>query len=180
MNIEFYELVITEILAVAGLFITVILAVAGWWIGHYLASLREEKKKKKELRLIYLQRTYKDLTRLRSYASSLKIQEVSALLVGVVADIDLFGTENQIEVMDELSKQLKSEDGSFTKSHELIESLRDDLRAELELAPVKGTHYFIFEGHNFPSGFEYKIQTTDEIVRLDYHPKKEENLTQIT
>jgi hypothetical protein len=157
MNIDMFELAFSALIVVIG-----------WYVGHYFSWQREQNSKERDTRVTYLQSTYRDLIRLRSYAKVLKIDEVGALLVGVLSDIELYGTNNQVNLARELAKEI-DEGGKFGLSETLIDDLRDDLRSELGLEVAEGSvTYFDLEIERTLSELSYDVLSTGE--KVSYHP----------
>jgi hypothetical protein len=116
------------------IFITLILTSAGW----YVAVRRDRLSKKRDLRTQYLIEAYR---RLESAGNrSGPSPELEESLESAVADIQLFGSPEQLA----LSKQFALEFAASGRSSldALLESLRTDLRRELELgtAPERITY----------------------------------------
>ena len=137
MNIELYKLIIT-----------VLIAIGGWYVGHYFAWKRDQKKKKRDLRLEYLQATYENLNKVRSYSERLNIDDLADLLIGILSDIELFGTDEQIKYVRKMSEEVEKK--KWKELHDtlenIIDNLRDDLRSELNLSQSKGNvTYFLYK-----------------------------------
>jgi hypothetical protein len=105
--------------------ITVALTSAGW----YVAVRRDRLSKKRDLRTQYLIEAYRRLESAGNRVEpSFKSEEA---LESAVADIQLFGSQEQLR----LSKQFALEFAEHGRSvlDPLLESLREDLRKELDL-----------------------------------------------
>ncbi len=116
------------------IFITIALAVLGWLIAHWFTSKRDANNKKRELRLQYLINAYSTLA--CDVAQRALDDKGIAKLEHVLAEIQLFGTTRQIE----LAKALAIEAASKREFplDPLINTLRDELRTELNLEPADG------------------------------------------
>lgn len=107
--------------------VTVLIAVAGWILGHKLNARRDRINKHREIRLKYLIDAYRNLVNTTG-RTELDSQETRDQR-DAVADIQLFGTREQIDHLLELRKNSKD-------INPLINSLRDELRKELDLPPA--------------------------------------------
>jgi hypothetical protein len=130
-------------------FSTIIVAIFGWWVGHYLSQVKDRKNKKRDIRTEYLKNTYRDLNKLRSYSQTLNIDEVGELLVRILGDIELYGTEAQIDLVRMMANEIPNE-GKITSISSLIDNLRDDLRKELLLGKIPGqvSMFLVNASHN--------------------------------
>ena len=108
--------------------ISIVVAVLGWIIAHYFTSKREIKNKRREIRVEFLIRAYLKLEN----AIQREFNEISADLESVSADIQLFGTEEQILLVKTILDDLANK-GDADLVY-LLKSLRYDLRAELQLS----------------------------------------------
>lgn len=111
--------------------ITLGCTVLGWFVGHVMASKRSLVNKKREMRCSYLIDAYRRIedTSQRAMDENKRIQLESA-----VADIQLFGTLEQIEMARECAQSLqKDSSADFTP---LLKKLRNDLRKELKLEAI--------------------------------------------
>ena len=111
------------------LLVTTSAALCGWIVGHVLNSKRDRKNKHRELRAEFLISAY---TKIES-AAGRKLKTESKETAGLeeaVAQIQLFGTAEQV---DTLLNNLK-QGGDLNP---IINLLRDELRKELELPPIK-------------------------------------------
>ena len=116
---------------------TIILAVLGWIVGHFFTSRRDKKIKKRELSLQYLVEAYRVLTNDVSErnATSERVEKLENL----ISDIQLFGTIEQVELSRKLAADAAKSyaNGEAFDLDPLINCLRDNLRRELGLKPVK-------------------------------------------
>lgn len=107
------------------------LIILGWGVTYYLALKKSARDKRKEVTIEYLIKAWRTLER----ASHRLDYSHNAELERAVADIQLFGTEKQIELAQQFADQIAQ-----TRSGDALElliQLREDLRMELGLNPVK-------------------------------------------
>jgi len=114
--------------------ITIILAVLGWRIAHYYNSIRDKDTKRRELITGHLINAYRilanDITRREaSIERDLKLETV-------IAELQLFGSDEQIVLTKKLTDDI-TKGGDFFVD-DLLNSLRNDLRKELNLSLVEG------------------------------------------
>lgn len=115
-----------------------LIAVFSWFVGHWLASLRDQKNKCKELRIKYLLEAYRLL---ESVGNRKFNKENAKKMESAIADIQLLGSQKQITLAQDVAKEI-----STTKKAELLEILQDlrkDLRKELNLTPAKDELKFL-------------------------------------
>ena len=111
-------------------FIAATVAVCGWYIAHRSSVRRDQKAKKREIRIKYLIDAYRKI----EMGSARMMGGIDPYLddvAGAIADIQLFGTDRQIELAQKFANEMSKTQRSSTA--ELLEALRDDLREELEL-----------------------------------------------
>ncbi len=114
--------------------VAITVAVIGWIIAHYFTSKRDKKNKQNELVIDQLIEAYKVLTneinnRELTYERKLKLEEI-------VANLQLLGSKKQIELVKQMTESIVSND-EFDLD-KLVNSLRSDLRARLDLEPIHG------------------------------------------
>ena len=115
------------------LIIQCILTVGGWIVVYILAIRQNNRLKKKEVTIDFLIKAWRMLEK----ASNRKDGKYNADLETAIADIQLLGTKRQIELAQQLAKEItENQEGDAT---ELLILLREDLRKELmlEKAPRK-------------------------------------------
>ena len=110
------------------LLVTTFVALSGWVIVHYFNSKRDLLNKRRELRVQYLIEAYRRLEAV-SHANNLKERRLD--VESAIADIQLFGTPQQIQLAVKFAKELSEKE--IASLDELLTDLRKDLRAELEL-----------------------------------------------
>ncbi|SRR5258706_1744801 len=118
------------------LLITTAVAIGGWFIGHVLATRRDRTNKKREQRIGYLIEAYRRLESCAHRRNQLDIVKLES----AVADIQLFGTARQVELVQAFASEIAKGGDAFMD--EMLQDLRRDLRAELnlELVPSKTLH----------------------------------------
>jgi hypothetical protein len=112
------------------LLITTAVAAGGWFVGHALTARRDRANKRREQRIGYLIEAYR---RLESCAH--RRDQLDALkFESALADIQLFGTTQQVELVQTLITEFAAGGGAMMD--DLLQDLRRDLRGELRLQAV--------------------------------------------
>ena len=114
--------------------VSIALAVCGWMFAHSRTSKRDIANKRRELQIQYLIDAYRVLINEISQREATK--ERSKLLENVITDVQLFGTGDQVELAKKLASDI-CENKEF-ELDPLINSLRDELRQELNIENVSG------------------------------------------
>jgi hypothetical protein len=109
------------------LLVTTLVALSGWIIVHYFNSKRDLQNKRRELRVQYLIEAYRRL----EAASNANLKEKRGDVESAIADIQLFGTLQQIQLAIKFADELSQK--RVASLDELLIHLRKDLRAELQL-----------------------------------------------
>ncbi|HLX96539.1 MAG TPA: hypothetical protein VKU37_12415 [Verrucomicrobiae bacterium] len=124
------------------LLVTTVVAICSWFVVHALNIKRERISKQKEQRILYLIEAYRRLESCAHRGDELD----SSKLESAVADIQLFGTSRQVELVQTFTTKIAA-DGSASMD-DLLQDLRQDLRIELKLEPVaaKTVHVRFREG----------------------------------
>jgi len=117
------------------LLVTTVVAIVGWVIGHYFNAQRDQKKKRRELRTEYLIQAYRGLEDGAS-RGSIAGTDYGKKFESAIADIQLFGTEDQDRMAKELANAIAERRNDASSGHLLL-SLRDDLRKEIGLDAIK-------------------------------------------
>lgn len=107
------------------------LVILGWGVTYFLALKKSARDKRREVTTEYLIKAWRTL----ESASNRSDNSHNAKLETAIADIQLLGTQKQIELAQQFADQI-----SQTRSGDALElliQLREDLRMELELSPVK-------------------------------------------
>jgi hypothetical protein len=114
--------------------ITICLAVIGWLIAHSFTAKRDLKNKQREILITHLINAYRILTNDVSHREL--TDERNEKLENILADIQFFGSKEQVKLAKNLAVTV-AEGGQF-ELDPLINSLRNDLRKELNLPKVEG------------------------------------------
>ena len=114
--------------------VTIALAVCGWVIAHWFTTKRDQLAKKREITVKYLIDAYRFLAAEASQRRLTKEQE--RRLEEIVADIQLFGSPEQIALVKSLTDNMVRK-GTW-EYDDLINNLRNDLRKQLGLAHIQG------------------------------------------
>ena len=112
------------------LLITTVVAVGGWFVGHVLAARRDRLNKRREQRIGYLIEAYRRLESCAHRGEDLEAVKIES----AVADIQLFGTVRQVELVQTFITKFAAEGGALMD--DLLQDLRRDLRIELRLQSV--------------------------------------------
>jgi hypothetical protein len=114
--------------------IPALIAVAGWFFGHWLNARRELANRRRDLRLKGLEAAYNRISMAsnRNWTPELEIE-----FEKFVAEIQLYGTPRQIELMTKIVRAFVQKEQSVSFDP-LLEDLRDALRKELRMEQVKG------------------------------------------
>ena len=107
------------------------LVILGWGVTYFLALKKSARDKRREVTTEYLIKAWRTL----ESASNRSDNSHNAKLETAIADIQLLGTQKQIELAQQFADQI-----SQTRSGDALElliQLREDLRMELKLSPVK-------------------------------------------
>ena len=113
------------------LLITTFVAVLGWYIAHRFNVARDRANKKRDLQIQYLIDAYRCLERASNRP---KNYDNNAELESAIADIQLFGTANQVKLAERFSFDIAQK--SNAPADELLINLRAELRKELGLEDV--------------------------------------------
>ena len=116
---------------------TVIIAVFGWIVAHYFTSRREVKNKQREIKIEYFIDAYQKLEN----CIQRNPKDVGKDLEGVVANIQLFGSEKQIDLAKKIANDISKNGSADLES--LLKSLRKDLRKELQLSDNNSNVQFL-------------------------------------
>ncbi len=114
--------------------VTTVLAVIGWLIAHHFTAQRTLAVKRRDVTLEHLISAYRILT--NEISQRTLDADRSKKLECLLSDIQLFGSKDQVNSAREMIDQVVAK-----KSFDLdpiINSLRDDLRKQLQLEEVSG------------------------------------------
>ena len=116
----------------AQLAVTLIVAALGGWAGHYLSMRRDLAAERRKLRVTYLLEAYR---RLEGASNRDDAKRSWPELESAIADIQLLGSPGQVALARRFAIEMASDSAASLDG--LIFNLRQSLRAELELEPVK-------------------------------------------
>ena len=113
------------------LLVTTAVATAGWIVAHRLAAVRDQRSKRREIRLGFLLDAYQ---RLEAGASRGPIHgsKFGEGFESAIADIQLLGTTDQSKMAKDIATAIAARELEASVGPLLL-SLRDELRQELEL-----------------------------------------------
>jgi len=115
------------------LLITSVVTIVGWFTAHELAAWRDRVSKRRDQRIEYLIQAFRHLAKAVRHEP---LHEVADEIRSAVADIQLFGSKDQILNVQNFVRHLV-EDGEGPLD-DLLDSLRSDLRKELKLSDIEG------------------------------------------
>ena len=125
------------------------IVVLGWSYVHRKSAERDLVNKRRELRVEYLINAYR---RLESASNRPATKETFAEVEKAMADIQLFGTRTQVELVREFCfKFVENRTGSLDQ---LLNDLRKDLRKEPTLESVPLDTVFLRYTEGFKSDME--------------------------
>ena len=118
--------------------ITIALAVLGWVTGHWLNLSRSRVLKRRELKTQYLIDVYRKLDNFIScLVAGSSSKEAISDINSVITDIQLFGSQEQIDMAVKITKVLALDKQVPTEElSNLVQDLRNELRSELSLTKV--------------------------------------------
>jgi len=102
-------------------------------LTHLLTSHRDRQNKRREQRIKYLVNVFRALSKANHHP---RLYEVASDLEQAVADIQLFGTPEQVNLAQKFALELGTTHEAGMD--ELLISLRNSLRSELGAEPVSG------------------------------------------
>ena len=113
-----------------------------------MTKRREHEKKLAEVRIEHLIKCWKQIERASNTENMTDRAELSRRyddLEDAIASIVLLGAKKEVEAAPSFAAALA--EGSDNSATELLQSLRDSPRAELELEPVEGLGHSFFRMH---------------------------------
>lgn len=125
------------------LLVTSIVTMVGWYIIHHLARKRDFDNKKKEIRINYLIEAWRKLEYVANRETADRAEAREKIIETIeqsIADIQLFGTSRQVDLVKTLLANLKEQ--HKVSLDDLLEELRQDLRKELRLEKIVGKIHF--------------------------------------
>jgi hypothetical protein len=114
------------------LLLTTVIGMIGWYVNNSYSAARDRANKQRDLRVQYLIDAYRHIERVCAPNKPADISD--DMLRGIesaIADIQLFGSAQQIELAKRVVKEIVS--GSYSDPRYLLAELRKDLRRELNL-----------------------------------------------
>jgi Tfp pilus assembly protein PilN len=115
------------------LLIPTLVAVVSWFVGSWLAVRRDRANKRRDLRVQYLIEAYR---RLEAAGHRSLVPPYSSDMESAIADIQLFGSSVQVAAAQKFAFEMAQQRQASTD--ELLDSLRTELREELELEHIDG------------------------------------------
>ncbi len=119
------------------LIIQCIITVIGWIVVYIFAIRQNTQIKKKEVTIEYLIQAWGKLEK----ASNRKDNRYNTEIETAIADIQLFGTNRQIELAQQFAEEIARNKES--SALDLLVLLREDLRKELKLESVPRKFKFL-------------------------------------
>ena len=117
-------------------------------VNHFMTKRREHEKKLAEVRIEHLIKCWKQIERASNTENVTDRTELNRRydeLEDAIASIVLLGAKKEVETARKFAVALA--EGTDKSATELLQSLRDSLRAELELEPVEGLGHLFFRMH---------------------------------
>lgn len=115
--------------------VTVAVTIVGWFVAHRLSAWRDRVNRRSEERGHHLVSAYQTLGQIRGHDHAWELGDGIQI---AIADIQLFGTAEQIKSTVAWIKAAQSKKNiAIDELDTLLESLRRDLRAEIDLEPVE-------------------------------------------
>ena len=124
------------------LIIQCIITVIGWIVVYIFAIRQNTQIKKKEVTIEYLIQAWGKLEK----ASNRKDNRYNTEIETAIADIQLFGTNRQIELAQQFAEEIARNKES--SALDLLVLLREDLRKELKLERVPKKFKFVSKHSN--------------------------------
>jgi hypothetical protein len=110
--------------------IGVLIVIIGWFVVYFLSKRQDAINKRRDIRIQYLI----DAWRLIEEASHREDSKLNKNLEIAVADIQLFGSKKQIELMQQFINEFTTH--KTADMTELLIDIRRDLRKELNIEKV--------------------------------------------
>ncbi|WP_137937611.1 hypothetical protein [Chitinivorax sp. B] len=116
-----------QVLVPAGVAIVVVA------LTHFFTSARDRENKRREQRISYLVGVFRALCKANNHP---RLYEVAEEVEQAIADIQLFGTPEQIRLVQQFATDLAKK--QHAEMNALLESLRDSLRKEIGATRTNG------------------------------------------
>ena len=114
-----------------------IVAFCGAWLAHSFSAARDRANKRREQRIAFLIAAYRGI----ESAANRRDGSAASALESAVADIQLFGTPRQVELVQSFVFEFTEHQSASTDA--LLVELRRDLRAELRFERVPDSIKFL-------------------------------------
>jgi hypothetical protein len=123
-----------ELIRIALTFLTWISVIFGWVVTDYLTKRRDVESQKRKIRTDYLVNVFRFLA--TSISNRNPSEEDWRKFEDIIADIQLFGTPEQIRLLKAVTNQI-AEKKEFDLDP-ILNDLRDHLRSDLDLESIDG------------------------------------------
>jgi hypothetical protein len=123
----FFDPQAAQILVPAGVALVVVA------LTHVFTSARDRENKRREQRISYLVGVFRALCKANNHP---RLHEVAEEVEQAVADIQLFGTPEQVTLVQQFATDLGTKKSA--EMNALLASLRDSLRQEIGAARTEG------------------------------------------
>jgi hypothetical protein len=123
-----------ELIKIALTFLAWISVVIGWVVTDHLTKRRDVESQKRKIRTDYLVNVFRFLA--TSISNRNPSEEEWRKFEDIIADIQLFGTPEQIRLLKAVTNQI-AEKKEFDLDP-ILNDLRDHLRSDLDLESVEG------------------------------------------
>jgi hypothetical protein len=117
--------------------VTALVAFVASWLAHTLSASRDRRNKRRDQRISFLIEAYRRLEFISNRPSLKDMDQFES----AIADIQLFGSANQIRLAQAAAREFV--DTKSVSLDPLLEAVRKDLRAELQLEYVSGKLIFL-------------------------------------
>jgi hypothetical protein len=124
---------------VATIGIPALVIVVGWFFAHRLSASRDLATRRREARIKALEAAY---MRIATSMNRPIDAEAIRLLETFVAELQLYGTPHQIQLMSEIVEGFKKPNKTVSYDP-ILEDLRDTIRKELKLEVVSGPVWWL-------------------------------------
>jgi len=114
-------------------FVPAVVALAVVVLGHAFTRDRDRQNRRREQRIDYLVSVYRALSKANHHPL---LYEVAEELEQAIADVQLFGTPEQVALVQKFATELGT--AQTAPMDELLFELRKSLRSELGVAPLMG------------------------------------------
>ena len=116
------------------LLITVVFTLSGWVIVHRFTSKRDLENKKRETKIALITDVYRSISLFRSNSEESELSLINALTL-----LQCFGSESQCDMVQTTLKSIADpKSADIVGLGDILTSLREDFRKELDLDPISG------------------------------------------